>query len=285
MEATLELVDLKNKFKLLRSRAYFYNEEARKFVDMRNSLNRKLSRLLKESKTEKRKRNELNQRVLETKKERDAIRQQLDALFQNLDGSSPQVKQFRGKNSAGQIKKQIHQTEWILQTKKLTTTEEKELMDRIDELEAKLSKLKGANKVFNDRRKVKTDIELTKAQLKILSDQVYKYSQESQIHHNRMVEILNLIDNEVRAQADDAHQKFLEAKNKADELYSKSEILLPRINEITKELGEFQSMRNVKMDKVKEVVENRVDKAVQKFKSGKRLTLEEFTLLVKRGML
>jgi len=158
-------------------------------------------------------------------------------------------------------------------------------MDRIDELEAKLSKMKSANKVLTNRKKLKTDIELTKAQLKILSDQVYKYSQESQIHHNRMVEALNLIDNEVRMKADDAHQKFLEAKGKADELYSKSDILLPRINEITKELGEFQDMKNVKMDKVKEVVENRVDKAVQKFKAGQRLTLEEFTLLVKRGML
>ncbi|NVM28755.1 MAG: hypothetical protein HWN65_07925 [Candidatus Helarchaeota archaeon] len=285
MEATLELVDLKNKFKLLRSRAYFYNDEARKFQDLRNVLNRKISNLLKESKTEKRKRNDLNQKVLELKKERDAVRKQLDALFQELNGTSPNVKQFRGKNSASQIKRQIHQAEWTLQTKNLSASEEKTLMDRIDELEAKLTKLKSANKVLNNRKKLKTDIELIKAQLKILSDQVYKYSQESQIHHNRMVEALNLIDNEVRTKADDAHQKFLEAKEKADELFSKSEILLPRINEITEELGEFQDMKNVKMEKVKEVVENRVDKAVQKFKAGQRLTLEEFTLLVQRGML
>lgn len=285
MEATLELVDLKNKFKLLRSRAYFYNDEARKFQDLRNVLNRKISNLLKESKTEKRKRNDLNQKVLELKKERDAVRKQLDALFQELNGTSPNVKQFRGKNSASQIKRQIHQAEWTLQTKNLSASEEKTLMDRIDELEAKLTKLKSANKVLNNRKKLKTDIELVKAQLKILSDQVYKYSQESQIHHNRMVEALNLIDNEVRTKADDAHQKFLEAKEKADELFSKSEILLPRINEITEELGEFQDMKNVKMEKVKEVVENRVDKAVQKFKAGQRLTLEEFTLLVQRGML
>ncbi|NVM52228.1 MAG: hypothetical protein HWN66_00905 [Candidatus Helarchaeota archaeon] len=284
MEATLELVDLKNKFKLLRSRAFFYNEEAKKFVEQRNALNRQLSRLLKESKVEKTRRNELNQKVLEVKKERELVRKQLDALFQELNGSS-QVKQFRGKNNIGQIKKQIHQAEWTLQTKNLSPAEEKTLMDRIDELEAKISKLKDVNKVFNNRRKLKTDIELTKAQLKILSDQVYKYSQESQVHHKQMLEILNSIDNEIRIKADDAHQKFLEAKSKADELYSKSEILLPRINEVTKELGEFQNMKNVKMDKVKKVVENRVDKAVQKFKSGKRLTLEEFTLLVKRGML
>ncbi len=285
MEATLELVDLKNKFKLIRSRAYFYNEEARKFVDLRNTLNRKVTRLLKDSKAAKRKRNDLNQKVLELKKERDTVRKQLDALFEELNGKNPEVKQNHGKNSYGQIKRQIHQTEWILQTKNLSPSEEKTLMDRIDELESKLSKLKDANKVFVDRKNLKTDIELTKTQLKILSDKVYKLSQESQIHHNKMVELLNLVDNEVRKGADDAHQKFLDAKKKADEFYSKSEILLPRIKEITRELGEFQNMKNVKMDKVKIVVENRVDKAVEKFKSGKRLTLEEFTLLVNRGML
>ena len=97
LEATLELVDLKNKFKLLRSRAYFYNEEARKFVELRNTLNRKVTHLIKESKAEKKKRNELNTQVLKLKKERDAVRKQLDGLYQELNGSSPQVKQDRGK--------------------------------------------------------------------------------------------------------------------------------------------------------------------------------------------
>ena len=285
MEATLELVDLKNKFKLLRSRAYFYNQEARKFIELRNTLNRKVTRLIKESKVEKKKRNELNAMVLKLKKDRDTIRKQLDTLYQDLNGTDPQIKQPHRNNSYGQIKKQIHQAEWDFQTKNLKPDEEKNLMDRIDELEAKLSNLKDNKKVMVDRKKVKIDIELTKAQLKILSEKVYKYSQESQIHHNRMAEMLGLIDKEVRGQADEAHNKFLEAKKFADEMYSKSEILLPRINEITRELGKFQSMKNVQMDKVKKVVENRVDKAVEKFKSGKRLTLEEFTLLVKRGML
>lgn len=285
MEATLELVDLKNKYKLLRSRAFFYNEEAKKFVDLRNNLNRKVTQLLKESKSEKNLRNNLNKQVVKLKKERETVRKQLNALYDELNGTDPQIKPIRGKNSFGQIKKQIHQAEWILQTKNLTPTEEKALMDRIDELESKISKLKDTTKIVGDRKKLKADIESVKAQLKIISDKIYTCSQESQVHHNRMVEVLSLIDNEVRLKADEAHNQFLEAKQKADELYTKSEILLPRIKEITKELGEFQNMKNVKMDKVKEVVQNRVDKAVEKFKEGKRLTLEEFTLLVKRGML
>ncbi|MHA1264965.1 MAG: coiled-coil protein [Candidatus Helarchaeota archaeon] len=287
MEATLELVDLKNKFKLLRSRAFFYNEQAKKFVDLRNQLNRKVSELMEEVKQEKRKRNELNKKVSELKKERNEIKKQLDALYQELEGINPQLKSnsFKGKNPYGQIKKQINKIEWVLQTKQLTPAEEKELMDKIDFLEAKLAQLKDVNKIFGNRKKLKTQIEMTKAKLKIISDKLYECSQESQVHHNRMVELLNKIDTEVRVKADEAHQKFLEAKSQADEFFSKSEILLPRIKEITKELGEFHDMKNVKIDKVKQVVENRVDKAVEKFKAGKRLTLEEFTLLVKRGML
>ncbi|HUX99199.1 MAG TPA: hypothetical protein VMV49_06560, partial [Candidatus Deferrimicrobium sp.] len=153
------------------------------------------------------------------------------------------------------------------------------------ELEAKLSQFKSETKNFQEQKRMESEIEEIKAKEKVISKLIFKFSQESQVHHNRMHELLELVDNEIRVKADEAHKKFIEAKQKADELYLKSETLIPRINEIMHELGEFQNMKNVKIDKVQEVMENRVDNAVKKFKSGKRLTLEEFTLLVKRGML
>ncbi len=287
MEATLELVDLKNKYKLLRSQSMFYNDAAKKYQESRNTLNRKVTQMLKEANEEKRRRNELNEKVSKIKIERDTLRKELDALihdFQEVD-SELKTKDERGKNSATNLKKQIHQAEWTLQTKKLDPRAEKELTDLIDALEAKLSQTKDFSKGYGQRRQINTDIESKKAQLKILSDQIHQFSQESQVHHNHMQEILKQIDNEIKIKADEAHQKYLEAKAKADELFSISQTLVPRINEIMDELGEFQDMKNVKMEKVKEVVEQRVDEAEKKFKSGKRLTLEEFTLLVKKGLL
>ncbi|MFX1295240.1 MAG: coiled-coil protein [Promethearchaeota archaeon] len=285
MEATLELVDLKNKYKLLRSQGMYYNDVAKKYQEQRDFLNQKITRLIKESKKEKRKRNELNKKVSEIKEEREKVRKQIDKLIQEFQEIDSQVKKTHGKNSIIKLKKQIHQTEWILQTKKLTSSEEKALIDRIDELESKLTQYKSVNKIFQQRRKLNEEIDLIKVKLKMLSEQIQKYSQESQVYHNKMVEILKQIDNETKIQADEAHQKYLEAKNKADIYYSKSQILIPRINEIINELGEIQDMKNIKMEKVKEVVETRVDNALKKFKSGKRLTLEEFTLLVNRGVL
>ncbi len=285
MEATLELVDLKNKFKLLRSQSMHYNDEARKYQEKRNYLNRRVTQLLKDSKKEKKLRNELNKKVSEIKKERDKIRKELDKLIKDFQEVDNEARNFKGKNIVNKLKKQIHQAEWALQTKKLTPAEETTLIEQIDELEAKVSQYKDANKVFQNRRQINSDIENLKTKLKELSDQIQTYSQESQIHHNRMQEILNEIDNELKIQADEAHQKFIEARTKADEFYSKSQILVPRINEIMDELGEFQDVKNLKVEKVKEVVESRVDEAVKKFKAGKRLTLEEFTLLVKRGLM
>ncbi|MHA1650040.1 MAG: coiled-coil protein [Candidatus Helarchaeota archaeon] len=285
MEATLELVDLKNKYKLLRSQSMYYNDEARKYQEQRNILNRKVSQLLKEAKKEKQKRNELNQKVSQIKKEREKLRKDLDAKIQEFKTIDAQIKNIPKKNLISRLRKQIRQAEWTLQTKNLTPSEEKALIDRIDALESKLSQYKGINKIFQQRRELNAEIESLKAKMKILSDQIHKYSQESQVHHTRMVEILNSIDNEIKVKADEAHQKFLEAKSKADEFYSKSQTLVPRINEIMDELGEIQDVKNVKLEKVKEVVENRLDEAMKKFKAGKRLTLEEFTLLVKRGLI
>ncbi len=263
----------------------YYNDEARKYQEQRNILNRKVSQLLKEAKKEKQKRNELNQKVSQIKKEREKLRKDLDAKIQEFKTIDAQIKNIPKKNLISRLRKQIRQAEWTLQTKNLTPSEEKALIDRIDALESKLSQYKGINKIFQQRRELNAEIESLKAKMKILSDQIHKYSQESQVHHTRMVEILNSIDNEIKVKADEAHQKFLEAKSKADEFYSKSQTLVPRINEIMDELGEIQDVKNVKLEKVKEVVENRLDEAMKKFKAGKRLTLEEFTLLVKRGLI
>jgi len=263
----------------------FYNDEARKYLDKRNFLNHKVTQLLKESKKEKIQRNELNQKVASFKKERDQLRKKLDTLINKFKDINSQTKDVPGKKLITRLRKQVHQAEWILQTKHLTISEEKELVSRIDAMEHELSKYKDTNKIFQQRQQLNTEIELVKTQIKNLSDQIYKISQESQVHHNRMLEILNQIDTELRIKADEAHQKFLEAKSKADDLYTKSQTLVPRINEIMDELGEIQDVRNVKVEKVKEVVENRIDEAMQKFKAGKRLTLEEFTLLVQRGLI
>lgn len=284
MEATIELVDLKNKFKLLRSQSNFYMDEAKRFLRLRNSLNQQVVDLLNESKVSKKNRNDLNQKVSDLKQERDSYRNQLDELFKQFEELESQIKNTENHQSIIKMKKEIHQHEWTLQTQKITSAEENSLVERIEQLEAQLSKMNDISKILAERKKVQTDIHSIKAKLKIASDQIRKCSQESQIYHNKMVEALNAIDNEIKSKADEAHQQYLEARNKADEYYMKSQTLVPRINEIMNELGEFQDMKNVSMDKVTEVVQNRVEKAVEKFKSGKRLTLEEFTLLVKRGM-
>ena len=284
MEATIELVDLKNKFKLLRSQSTFYNDEAKRLLRLRNSLNQQISDLLNESKDAKKNRNDLNQKVSELKKERDILRQQLDELFKQFEELDSQVKNTENHQSIINMKKAIHREEWTLQTQKITPAEENAIVERISQIEAKLSQMKDISKTLTQRKKVQTDIHSLKTKLKIMSDQIHKLSQESQVHHNRMVDSLALIDNEIKAKADEAHQQYLEARSKADDYYTKSQTLIPRINEIMTELGEFHDMKNVQIEKVSEVVQNRVEKAVEKFKSGKRLTLEEFTMLVKRGM-
>ena len=284
LEATIELVDLKNKLKLLRSQSNFYNDEAKRLLRLRNSLNQQISDLLNESKGAKKNRNDLNQKVSELKKERDVLRQQLDELFKQFEELDSQVQNTENHQSIIQMKKEVHREEWTLQTQKITPAEENAIVERIAQIEAKLSQMKDISKILTQRKKIQTDIHSIKANLKIFSDQIHKYSQESQVHHNRMVDSLALIDNEIKAKADDAHQKYLEARSKADDYYTKSQTLIPRINEIMNELGEFHDMKNIQIEKVTEVVQNRVEKAVEKFKAGKRLTLEEFTMLVKRGM-
>ncbi|HUY00995.1 MAG TPA: hypothetical protein VMV49_15640, partial [Candidatus Deferrimicrobium sp.] len=90
MEATIELVDLKNKFKLIRSRAIIYNDQAKKYIEERNSLNRKITEMIHDSKSEKRKRDELNKKVLELKKDRDSIRTQLNGLLREFQENENQ---------------------------------------------------------------------------------------------------------------------------------------------------------------------------------------------------
>jgi uncharacterized coiled-coil DUF342 family protein len=79
----------------------------------------------------------------------------------------------------------------------------------------------------------------------------------------------------LQIEADKAHQRFLEAMQKAQSLYQQIELIreeLHRIEEVKKARRELELRKGLE------------EKALEKLKRGEKLTLEELKVLAEKGI-
>ncbi|MFW9888030.1 MAG: hypothetical protein ACFFER_07610, partial [Candidatus Thorarchaeota archaeon] len=212
---------------------------------------------------------------------RSAIHAQLKSVYEeirelrsNIVGS-PSTDQRR-------MMRRVEELEWRQQTEQLSMDEERSIVEEIAKIEAKLVKI-GQEKEKQDRiheqrrlaRRLKE--EASEAHQKVL-----KLSEQSQIHHQEVVRIRPQLE-EFKRSADTAHQNFVEWLKKVKEGENKLKEVRTEIDEIYGKIRKYESERRdtaeTERREVKKVVEQeRVDAAVEKMQSGKRLTFDEFIL-------
>ena len=100
-----------------------------------------------------------------------------------------------------------------------------------------------------------------------------------------MIEAYAEVDN-LRKQADEVHRRYLETRREADETHKRYIEARQEDGKLRKELGEAKIRQRVeKLQALEERLEQKTSTALEKFKRGERLTMEEFSLLMKRGLL
>ena len=90
----------------------------------------------------------------------------------------------------------------------------------------------------------------------------------------------------MRKQANEYHKQFLENKKKADTHHKDFLSKVSEKNEARTKLKEFQQkVRKEMQEKIKVNLEENTKKAFEKYEKGDNLSLEEFRLLVEKGMI
>ncbi|MGC9780652.1 MAG: hypothetical protein HZR80_15520 [Candidatus Heimdallarchaeota archaeon] len=283
----LKLSDLEKQASELRVNRDKLNTEAREKADRRDELNKKMAELIAKVKDHQKQRDEENKKVQEFKEKREVVRKNLAEAKKEVD----QIKEDEELEPLPKppipekvLRRNLKQLEWKIQTEILPAEEEKRLVQEIATLQEQLEEAEAIRTLRQERNARFSTYEGFKAELNHYHKAVIRTAKSSQRHHHEMTKLFAEID-EIRKDADQWHKDFIETKKTADETHKKFIDVIKGKEKHQKELQKIRQKARVDhFREVKESIEARAEKALQKYKDGKKLSLEEFSMLVERGL-
>lgn len=256
-------------------------DQMRSYKSIRDEHNKEVRNLIESVKAEREERDRINKEISDAKDRRTAIHAQLKSVYDeirelrsNIVGS-PSTDQRR-------MMRRVEELEWRQQTEQLSRDEEISIVEEIAKIEAKLVKI-GQEKEKQDRiHEQRRLARRLKEEASEAHQKVIELSEQSQIHHQEVVRIRPQLE-EFKKSADTAHQNFVEWLKKVKEGETKLKEIRTEIDEIygkiRKHQAEHRDTEQAERRETQRVHEQeRVDAAVEKMQSGKRLTFDEFIL-------
>ena len=256
-------------------------DKMREYKTIRDDHNKEVRALIESVKAEREERDRINAEITEAKDKRTAIHAQLKSIYDEIRDlrdkivGSPSTDQRR-------MMRTVEELEWRQQTEQLSMDEERHIVEEIAKIEAQLVKI-GQEKEKQDKiselrrlaRRLKE--EATEAHQKVLT-----LSEQSQVHHQEVVRIRPQLE-QYKKSADSAHQNFVEWLKKVKDGEIRLKDVRTQIDDlhekIRKQMSERrESAKEGKKAQQREQEKERVDIAVEKLTTGKRMTFDEFIL-------
>jgi uncharacterized coiled-coil DUF342 family protein len=280
--STEQLIDrikvLEEQSVTLRDQRDQLNQEAKEWVKKRNQLNERFKKIIEEVKACKSKRDELNRQVKDLKTRRDEAKKTLEEkrkLVADLKEKFLKLQKQVSEDPSA-IKNKINELEWKIQTTPLKQKEGHQLIGQVKALESKLIWHEQAQELKTKLAELRSEIEALKARSKAAHEELMKAVKESEVYHKKMIELVKTA-SQVKAEADGAHKSYIKIKEKADETHRRYLHNLSQIKEIKQKI---EGLHRLKQN---EIIKSLEESAVNKLKKGKRLSFEEFKVLVERG--
>lgn len=298
-----------------------YSEEITKWRTLRDQLKDEIYALRDEALEAKAKRDEINAEVAKLKVDRSAAGSQIATLKQKRNEAWNQVKNIRAQlreiineqrdaryqlRSVYPMLRRVEELDWAIMTTSMPFTQEEAMMDEIENIINEISKTKQTVTFEN----ITLDFEDAKRQIDEFRAAAEQYHQlmiqtvqdgddihasiltlvkKSEPHHQRMIEFFNKMD-EIRTEEEDAHQKMMENVKELEMLRQGLDEIYNEIRAIEKQISYFKNLEmmekaRVKKAKEEKILDKNIQEALAKYQSGKKLTMIEFNLLLKKGLL
>ncbi|MFW9953441.1 MAG: coiled-coil protein [Candidatus Thorarchaeota archaeon] len=256
-------------------------DQMREYKRIRDEHNKEVRGLIESVKAEREERDRINKEITEAKDRRSALHAQLKSVYD-------EIRELRGRlvgspsNDQRRMMRRVEELEWRQQTEQLTVEEERNLVEEIAKIEAKLVKI-GQEKEKQDRimelRRLARNLKMEAGDA---HQKVIVLSEQSQVHHQEVVRIRPQLE-EYKKSADTAHQNFVEWLKKVKDGETVLKTIRTQIDEIQGKIRKHvstskESERSEKRTKQKVHEQEKIDDAVDKLKAGKRLTFDEFIL-------
>ncbi len=217
----------------------------------------------------------------------------LDALYEELEESKSKVstllqktENIRGGGRArAAMEAKLKDLEWRYQTSILTSDQEKSYVKMIDELTKKLSVFRKADEERNKLVEKHAEVEEVRKKIAALKNEMNPLRTTINGHHTAMSDFYN--------QATEARKRIDEISIKLEEVKAQATIHHNRYLQLLSETRPYsetiqQQIRADREERTKKMVEKQkliAQEALSKYNNGKKLSLEEFQLLVENGYL
>ncbi|MBY8999996.1 MAG: hypothetical protein KGD64_03700 [Candidatus Heimdallarchaeota archaeon] len=290
-EIVVNLGRLEETINHLRLKRDEHNKLTKESLTERNKINQEMNELLVKAKEHMSKRDNLNTNVKECKEKRKTLQDELQnkkSLLEELTVKEENIKEGDIRKKRRQMKnltEQVEKLEWNLQTRVLSSDEEKDMIQNLEKLSEKIDILAKEVHVTTSQTQIWREISSIQKQINNLHITIIDSAKESQIFHNLMNQFFQQV-NVLRKKANDYHKDFLDNKKIADIHHKEFLSKVSDKNESRKELKEIQKdIRKKMQDEIRNDLEENTQKAYEKYEKGENLSMEEFRLLVEKGMI
>ncbi|QDA32161.1 coiled-coil protein [Thermococcus indicus] len=259
-------------------------KELQIWIQKRDEKNNEVKGLRQKGREYKAKRDEINAQIQELKKNREEINAKLDLLYQEILEYRTKRDEYnqlrRLKMPPAKIQERIEKLEWELQTNpNITPDREKQIVDQIQVLATELEILQQAERFHKKLVESRKKVDQLKKARRNISLEIQKLANQSQQFHEQMIAAFNQAD-EVKKEADEYHAKVVELRDKIREVRKELRSIERKIREYDEKHKELIAYRLVaRMHAKKDASFEKAVEALEKFKKGEKLTLDELLLL------
>ncbi|RLI35328.1 hypothetical protein DRO53_01495 [Candidatus Bathyarchaeota archaeon] len=258
------------------------NNEAREWLRKGESLVEESRRLKQETRSLRDEVRKLRDEAARLKSELSEVRGRLSEKCRLRDELRSRIKELRSKVSIPKEKaeKLFEELEWHIQTNPLPAEEERRLLEKIKNLESQLDIHGRIEELVEQLNRQRQDIQALKEQADRIKAELDKIYGELKEKIGRVEELSKRVE-AVEEEAKEAYRHFAEAKLSADRLHSRIVELLNKQRSLKDEL------RKRRKGKEEEALERILRELEEAYRQGKKkkLTLEEFKLLMSRGLI
>jgi uncharacterized coiled-coil DUF342 family protein len=271
-ELSLELASIKAERDKL-------NNEATSWAEKRNSVHEQIRKLRAEANGIKEKRDALNQKVKELKNLREkakAKRREKHNQILSLREKMRTLLEKKPSHNLRAIEKEIESLEWKIQTTPLDVKQEEEVISEVKRLEIQRTILMQLQELKNTLIELQAEEKAHATEAKSHHERLSELAEQSQRLHEQRIQILNQIQN-LKVEADYAHQKYIETRKKASGLHQRYRELLQKIDDLKQKQRKLEEIKQA--ERQRQLLEEARKKALEKKKRGEKLSWQEFKLL------
>lgn len=283
-EKLRKIEELNQKLAVLKEQRSNLFAEAKELAVKRDKLNDEFKRLRVEAQELKKAMDEINARVKELKQQRSQIKAEVAKKATELKSLQSEIKVLMAKKpqrSFGVLQKEVEAIEWKIQTTPLTLQEEKQLVEKVKQLEAQLNVHRRIEQLSRKKLELTTELKALEARAKDLHERMVSEAEKSQQIHKEMIKKLEEA-KKLKTEADSLHKLFLQAKEKLRPVKEEIDKILEEIKRLKEEMAAEAEEEKRKSEE--NLLESVAKNALEKLKRGEKLTWEEFKILTEKGL-